>query len=181
MVKPLAVFALFFVLATAKADDPKSVRLFVALCDNESQGIVPVPEKIGDGDVPDANLYWGCSDGFGSFFKRSTRWKVKALEEDVSPKILRRMSLSHMAGDVHLGRGSLPGIRNPDVLGGVRKGVGVRGARPRRVYRAQRVDGVSNPFGESRGRKRHRRGGAVLQERCLFRGAVEVAGDAVRC
>ena len=47
----------------------KRIHVFVALCDNESQGIVPVGEKIGNGDDPESNLYWGCSDGFGGFFK----------------------------------------------------------------------------------------------------------------
>ena len=56
--------------------DKKSIRVFVALCDNKTQGIQKVGEKIGNGDIPDANLYWGCSDGFGSFFKRSSRWKT---------------------------------------------------------------------------------------------------------
>jgi hypothetical protein len=82
--------------------DPKQVRVFVALCDNQTQGIVPVGKKIGNGDDPDANLYWGCSDGFGSFFRRNTRWKVVASDQDVSEAILRRLTLRHVAGDVEL-------------------------------------------------------------------------------
>ncbi|RYD36714.1 MAG: hypothetical protein EOP87_04950 [Verrucomicrobiaceae bacterium] len=52
---------------------PKKVVFFVALCDNATQGILPVPAKIGDGDKPEANLYWGCSDGFSGCF-RATRF-----------------------------------------------------------------------------------------------------------
>jgi len=79
---------------------PKSVRVFVALCDNKTQGIVPVGEKIGDGDKPDANLYWGCSDGFGTYFKRSKSWNVTESTSDVSKDILRRMKLTHVSGDL---------------------------------------------------------------------------------
>src|SRR5687768_2778496 len=39
------------------------VHVFVALCDNEYQGIVPVPARIGNGDDPDNNLYWGAAYG----------------------------------------------------------------------------------------------------------------------
>ncbi len=37
----------------------KTIHVLVALCDNTYQGIVPVPEKIGNGQNPDQNLYWG--------------------------------------------------------------------------------------------------------------------------
>lgn len=81
---------------------PKKVRVFVALCDNKTQGIVPVGEKIGNGDDPDSNLYWGCSDGFGSFFRHSGRWKVISSDKDVSATILRRLKLQHTDGSVDL-------------------------------------------------------------------------------
>ncbi len=44
-------------LAWTASATPKTVKVFVALCDNKTQGIVPVGEKIGNGDDPDANLY----------------------------------------------------------------------------------------------------------------------------
>jgi hypothetical protein len=81
---------------------PRQVRVFIALCDNKTQGIVPVGQKIGNGDDPDANLYWGCSDGFGTFFRQSKSWKVVSTEKDVSAKILRRMTVRHVAGDVEV-------------------------------------------------------------------------------
>ena len=37
--------------------ETKIIHVFVALCDNDSQGIVPVPKKIGNGNDPDNNLY----------------------------------------------------------------------------------------------------------------------------
>jgi hypothetical protein len=81
---------------------PKQVRVFVSLCDNKTQGIMPVGEKIGNGDDPESNLYWGCTDGFGSFFRNSSRWKVTASDKDVSAEILRRLTLRHTKADIDL-------------------------------------------------------------------------------
>jgi len=80
----------------------RSIRVFIALCDNKTQGIIPVGEKIGNGDDPDANLYWGCSEGFGAYFKQSSKWKVVKSASDVSPLILRRLTLRHAAEEITL-------------------------------------------------------------------------------
>lgn len=53
-----------------------TVHVFVALCDNKYQGIVPVPASIGNGQDPNSNLYWGCSEGIRSYFKRSKEWTL---------------------------------------------------------------------------------------------------------
>jgi hypothetical protein len=53
----------------------KSIHVFVALCDNKYQGIVPVPDKIGNGQDPDNNLYWGWAYGVRTYFKKSKEWK----------------------------------------------------------------------------------------------------------
>ena len=65
----------------------KRIHVFVALCDNESQGIVPVGEKIGNGDDPEANLYWGCSDGLKSYFSRSSKWKLISNQSEINAQI----------------------------------------------------------------------------------------------
>ena len=54
----------------------KTIHIYVALCDNKYQGIVPVPSKIGNGQDPDNNLYWGCAFGIRSYFKSSEEWKL---------------------------------------------------------------------------------------------------------
>lgn len=51
----------------------RTVHVFVALCDNKYQGIVPVPAAIGNGQDPNSNLYWGCSAGIGTYFKYSEK------------------------------------------------------------------------------------------------------------
>jgi hypothetical protein len=52
----------------------QTIHVLVALCDNKYQGIVPVPAKIGNGQDPDNNLYWGCAYGIRSYFKKSNNW-----------------------------------------------------------------------------------------------------------
>lgn len=54
----------------------KTIHVLVALCDNQYQGIVPVPPKIGNGQDPGSNLYWGCAFGVRTFFKNSSQWKL---------------------------------------------------------------------------------------------------------
>ena len=61
----------------------RTVHVFVALCDNKYQGIVPVPAAIGNGQNPNSNLYWGCSAGIRTYFKNSKEWTlVKRLKLD---------------------------------------------------------------------------------------------------
>src|SRR5262245_57039506 len=59
----------------AKIKNPgRVVHVLVALCDNENQGIVPVPAAIGNGEDPPKNLYWGAAFGVKTFFTRSKNW-----------------------------------------------------------------------------------------------------------
>jgi hypothetical protein len=54
---------------------PRVVHVFVALADNEHQGIVPVSAALGNGDDPARNLYWGAAFGVRAFFKKAPEWK----------------------------------------------------------------------------------------------------------
>jgi hypothetical protein len=54
----------------------KVIHVFVALCDNKYQGIVPVPAAIGIGQDPNSNLYWGCDAGIRTWFKKSPEWEL---------------------------------------------------------------------------------------------------------
>ena len=99
--KQLLLFTIAALLPIC-ASGQKTVKVFIALCDNKTQGIVPVGARIGDGDVPDANLYWGCSDGVGAYFKKSKSWKTVESKSDVTNEILRRIVLRHADGDLEL-------------------------------------------------------------------------------
>lgn len=60
--------------ATSFDSNIKTLHVFVALCDNKYQGIVPVPAKIGNGQDLNNNLYWGCGMGVRTYFERSKSW-----------------------------------------------------------------------------------------------------------
>ncbi len=98
----LFLFSGYLTCLCASGEDTQTIRVFVALCDNKTQGIMRVGEKIGDGDKPEANLYWGCSDGLGLYFKKSRHWTVVESEKDISAQILRRMTLSHKTSPLTL-------------------------------------------------------------------------------
>jgi hypothetical protein len=103
MNKPLLVILTVLAMSPAFAwAAPREIRVFVALCDNASQGIVPVPPRIGDGNRPDDNLYWGCTEGFRSWFKRSACWKLTKTEASVSRDILERLQFRHATADAVL-------------------------------------------------------------------------------
>lgn len=95
------IAVLLFAVCFAQAET-KRVQVFVALCDNKTQGIVPVGEKIGNGDDPDANLYWGCTDGLAVHFRKSGIWKLLKSEADISYALLRRLTFKHASADIEL-------------------------------------------------------------------------------
>jgi len=82
-------------------NDAKMIHVFVALCDNKHQGIVPVPAAIGNGQDPNSNLYWGCGHGIRTFFKKSSEWKLLATQK-VSDTILERLIFKHATKNYYL-------------------------------------------------------------------------------
>jgi len=92
---------LLFLAPCAAAD--RVIHLFVALCDNASQGIQPVPAKIGNGDDPANNLYWGCNDGVRTVFSRSKTWKkLAAADPDGEGPVLERLVFRNEAAKAWL-------------------------------------------------------------------------------
>jgi hypothetical protein len=74
--------------ADIAAGKPLVAHVIVALCDNQYQGIVPVPKAIGDGDDPNNNLYWGAGYGVKTFFRRSAEWKTIPIAASDNSKVL---------------------------------------------------------------------------------------------
>lgn len=72
-------------------------HVFVALCDNVNQGIVPVPARLGDGLDPQRNLYWGAAFGVKTFFKRSRDWQLVAEFQRPREAVLERLVFRHRA------------------------------------------------------------------------------------
>jgi len=108
----IRAFLLFALSSACAIAAPKKVAVFVALCDNASQGIVPVPAKIGDGNKPAENLYWGCTDGLPSCLKASKSWKLLKKEVPADPRILERCTFTDTAGALEL---TVEGWRGSDI------------------------------------------------------------------
>lgn len=79
----------------------KIIHIFVALCDNKYQGIVPVPAKIGNGQDPQNNLYWGCAFGIKTYFKNSKEWKFLKSEKQ-NGTLMERLIFKHISKDFYL-------------------------------------------------------------------------------
>ncbi|MBX9783267.1 MAG: hypothetical protein K2X48_08245 [Chitinophagaceae bacterium] len=87
--------------AAIKQNSSKVIHVFVALCDNINQGIVKVPAKIGNGQDPVNNLYWGAAYGVKSYFKKQSDWKlIKSWKQ--STIILERCLFKHKTENVYL-------------------------------------------------------------------------------
>lgn len=90
---------LFIVLTVAAhAEAPRRIHVFVALADNKSQGIIPVPAKIGDGNDAVHNLYWGCDEALPPVFKASTLWKLTSSTANPTPSVIERVVFTHKSG-----------------------------------------------------------------------------------
>lgn len=99
--------ALFLVLLLAcvssfAQSSPHTVHVFVALADNVNQGIVPVAAKLGNGEDPVRNLYWGSAFGIKTFFTRSPDWKLISCKLPTKSEVLERCVFKYRTQDVYL-------------------------------------------------------------------------------
>jgi len=78
------------------------VHVIVALADNAHQGIVPMPEVLGNGDDPGKNLYWGAAFGVRTFLRKSSDWKEIATIEHPNSAVLERSVFLHAASGTYL-------------------------------------------------------------------------------
>ncbi len=79
--------------ADLRAGKPLLAHVVVALCDNEHQGIVPVPAALGDGQDPRSNLYWGAMYGVKTFLARGAGWRPAGALPAPAPPVLDRVVL----------------------------------------------------------------------------------------
>jgi len=87
----LFIVLFFTVLPSYAAVAPRThISVIVSLVDNVSQGIVPVPAKIGNGDDPRNNLYWGALYGVKTFLSKADGWRNLGCEKDINDTILER-------------------------------------------------------------------------------------------
>jgi len=80
----------------------KTIHVFVALCDNKYQGIVPVPASLGNGQETKSNLYWGAAYGVKTYFNKSNEWKLVESIKNPAPNILERLLFKHKTKNIYL-------------------------------------------------------------------------------
>src|SRR5262249_39611826 len=85
----------------------RTIHVFVALADNQNQGIVPVPARLGNGLDPVHNLYWGAAAGVKTYFARSPEWSLlncrgANASERPKPEILERCIFRYRQAEVYL-------------------------------------------------------------------------------
>jgi len=89
-------------IAAKKGSQLKTIHVFVALCDNKYQGIVPVSAKIGNGQDAASNLYWGAAYGIKTFFSKSSEWKLIETKKNPAENILERLLFKHKTKNIFL-------------------------------------------------------------------------------
>ncbi len=78
------------------------IHIFVPLCDNDHQGIVPVNKPLGDGLNLRTNLYWGAGYGIKTHFNRSSTWDLVSSILNPNADILERVIFKHVTENVLL-------------------------------------------------------------------------------
>lgn len=96
-------FVLILALSSREVNcQTRYIHVLVALCDNKNQGIVPVPPKIGNGQDPANNLYWGCGFGVKTFLKKQSDWKLVKQINNPAKQIYERLIFKHRDSSVYL-------------------------------------------------------------------------------
>jgi hypothetical protein len=102
--------------ALAAAAPLRVVHVYVALADNQSQGIVRVPAKLGNGDDPARNLYWGASYGVKTFFSTSPDWQPVNAQDHPKDGVLERCVFKYRSADVFMVADAYQGRRIRDAV-----------------------------------------------------------------
>jgi hypothetical protein len=89
----------------------RTVHVFVALADNQHQGIVPVAATLGNGEDAARNLYWGSAYGVKTFFSRSPEWERLSCVQKPQPAILERCIFKYRTANVYLISDAYRGIQ----------------------------------------------------------------------
>jgi hypothetical protein len=96
--------------ALAQDSGLRTVHVFVALADNQHQGIVPVAAILGNGEDPQHNLYWGSAYGVKTFFTRSADWEKVSCGAKPKTEVLERCIFKYRAANVFLVADAYRGI-----------------------------------------------------------------------
>ncbi len=79
--------------------DTLLVHVFVPLCDNDNQGIVPVSRTLGNGLDLKNNLYWGAMYGVKTRLIKSANYRLVSSSNPSNPNVLERIVLHGSTSD----------------------------------------------------------------------------------
>ena len=97
------IFGFFYFVNISFSQEIRTIHVFVALCDNKNQGIVPVPARIGNGQDPYHNLYWGAGYGVKNYFNvKSKDWRLIKTIKNPIDKVLERVVFKHVRTNTYL-------------------------------------------------------------------------------
>lgn len=99
---PLFFLGLLMCAPACAQNSLRTIHVFVALADNKNQGIVPVSAKLGNGEDPEHNLYWGSAYGVKTFFLRSSEWQLILDRQAPKAEVLERCVFKHRTNNVYL-------------------------------------------------------------------------------
>jgi hypothetical protein len=103
MKKKIFLFPLLLICVNVFSQEVRTIHVFVALCDNINQGIIPVPERIGNGQNPATNLYWGCGYGVKTYFSvHSGDWQLLQKIQNPKTNVLERLIFKHKTTNTYL-------------------------------------------------------------------------------
>jgi hypothetical protein len=94
----------------------KTVHVYVALADNKHQGIIPVPARLGNGQDPANNLYWGAAFGVRTFFRSRPGWKTLSCGTGPQVTVLERCIFEHRSSGARLIADAYDGARIRDAV-----------------------------------------------------------------
>jgi len=87
---------MFLTVTSLHSKELKKIHVFVALCDNVNQGIVPVSKSLGNGQNPKSNLYWGALYGVETFLKRKGGpWNFVSSQQHPKEHVLKSTLFYH--------------------------------------------------------------------------------------
>ena len=115
-IRSLAGWFLAVTLSAIATAQPRVVHVYVALADNHHQGIVPVPARLGNGDDPARNLYWGATYGVRSFFSSSPDWQLVNAQGHAKDGVLERCIFKYRNAEVFMVADAYQGSRIRDAV-----------------------------------------------------------------
>jgi hypothetical protein len=115
----LSVFAVALLSAVVLGQVPgvRTIHVFVALADNQHQGIVPVAPTLGNGDDAELNLYWGSAYGVKTYFSRSQEWERISCVLIPRAEILERCVFKYKKAQAYLIADAYRGIEIKQAVG----------------------------------------------------------------